>query len=80
VTVQVPEVLTDSVPEEIVQPVAVPSATTNVTAPPDEPPDVTSVRGVPSTPSREATLNALWFALFTLSVAADEVAVAVVPE
>jgi hypothetical protein len=80
VTVQVPAVLTERDPEEIVQPVAVPLATTYVTEPPDEPPDVTSVRGVPSTPSREATLSELWFALFTLSVAVDEVAVAVVPE
>ena len=59
VTVQVPGVCTESESEVSEQPVAVPSAITYETAPADNPPLTTSARGVPRTPSRDATLSAL---------------------
>ena len=62
------------------QPVAVPLLTVDERAPPEDPPLVTSARGVPRTPSRDAMLSALWLALLTLRVAVDDVVLVVEPE
>lgn len=54
------------------QPVAVRSLTTKVTAPVPDPPLVVSESGVPHSPETEVTLSAAWVAEAKVTVVGDE--------
>ena len=80
VTEHVPAAVTVNVLPEIVQPVAVPTDAIYVGVVPVVPPLVSSVSVAPKVPEVDETVKAVCVALPTVSVTADDVAVAVVPD
>jgi len=68
VTVHVPALDDVNAPEDSEQPDALPLATVYVTEPPVVPPDVVNVMSVPYVPDVDVSVNAVWFALVTVTV------------